>query len=126
MTTNPTVELDCEFRYEAAHYLTGVPADHQCARLHGHSYQLTVTVAGPIADNGFVVDFADIKDIVTALIKQLDHYCLNEVAGLENPTVEHQLVWLWNRLVNALPAELVQLRLRETANNSATYRGATQ
>lgn len=91
--------------------------------MHGHSYHLTVTVAGPVADDGFVVDFADIKNKVAALVKQLDHHCLNDIPGLSNPTVELQLVWMWERLSDALPVRLVELRLRETSNNSATYRG---
>lgn len=123
MTTTPIVELECEFRYEAAHRLPLVPPGHQCGRMHGHSYHLTVTVGGAVADDGFVCDFADVKNIVGVLTKQLDHYTLNDIAGLENPTVENQLVWFWERLASALPAELIELRLRETANNSATYRG---
>lgn len=125
-TTRPIVQLECEFRYEAAHRLPLVPPGHQCGRMHGHSYHLTVTVAGAVADEGFVADFADIKDTVAPIIKQLDHHCLNDIPGLENPTVELQLVWMWQRLVNTLPAQLVELRLRETANNSATYRGTSQ
>jgi 6-pyruvoyltetrahydropterin/6-carboxytetrahydropterin synthase len=91
--------------------------------MHGHSYHLTVVVDGPVDDIGFVCDFAEIKDIAGTLVKQLDHQCLNDIAGLENPTVEVQLVWMWRRLVKSLPARLVELRLRETANNTAVYRG---
>lgn len=116
----PVVELSCEFRYEAAHWLPNVPEGHKCGRMHGHSYRLTVTVHGPIGDDGFVVDFADIKDVVGPVIKALDHYCLNEI--IDNPTVENQLVWLWDCL--ELPG-LFELKLRETATNSATYRGGT-
>lgn len=122
--SRPIVELECEFRYEAAHRLPLVRPGHQCGRMHGHSYHLTVVTSGPVADDGFVADFADIKDIVGALVKQLDHHTLNDIAGLDNPTVEIQLVWLWERLAHALPARLIELRLRETANNTATYRGA--
>lgn len=121
MTTTPIINLECEFRYESAHWLPNVPEGHQCGRMHGHSYHLTVTVSGPIQDDGFVMDFADVKDIVGVLIKQLDHHCLNDIPGLRNPTVENQLVWFWDRLEPALP--ITELRLRETSNNSATYRG---
>lgn len=122
--TRPVVQLECEFRYEAAHHLPHVPAGHQCGRMHGHSYHLTVTVGGPVDDDGFVRDFADIKDIVGVLVKQLDHQTLNDIPGLDNPTVEHQLVWFWESLSQALP--ITELRLRETATNSATYRGERQ
>lgn len=117
----PVVEISCQFTYEAAHWLPKVPDGHQCGRMHGHSYRLTVTVAGPVDDTGFVIDFADVKAAVRPLIDQLDHHTLNDVPGLENPTVEWQLVWLWGRLIKSLP--LRELRLQETATNAATYRG---
>ena len=116
----PTVEISCEFTYEAAHWLPHVPEGHQCGRMHGHSYHLTVTAAGPVRDDGFVIDFADVKGAVKPLINSLDHQTLNDL--MPNPTVEHQLVWLWDSLVKDLPG-LSELRLRETATNSAVYRG---
>lgn len=116
----PTVELSCEFTYESAHRLPEVDPRHKCARTHGHSYHLTVTVRGPVREDGFVVDFADIKSCVNPLITVLDHHLLNEIPGLENPTVENQLVWVWDRL--ELPG-LHELTLRETPTNSATYKG---
>lgn len=117
----PVVNLACEFRYESAHYLTGVPADHKCAMPHGHSYHLTVIVSGPVCEDGFVIDFDDVKKAVGPLVAVLDHQSLNSIEGLENPTVEIQLIWLWERLADKLP--LKELRLRETANNSASYFG---
>lgn len=114
------IDLECEFRYESAHWLTKVPSDHQCSRLHGHSYHLTVVVRGPVRDDGFVCDFADIKNVVNPIIKLLDHHTLNDIDGLGNPTVENQLLWLWKHI--HLPG-LSELRLRETSNNSAVYRG---
>lgn len=117
----PIVELACEFRYESAHKLPLVPPGHKCGVMHGHSYHLTVVVNGPVQDDGFVCDFSVVKEHVEPIIKELDHQTLNDIQGLDNPTVENQLVWLWNRLV-ALP-NLWELRLRETANNSASYFG---
>ena len=114
----PMIELHCQFRYEAAHYLPQLPADHQCHRMHGHSYGLTVTVRGPVCDDGFVEDFSVIKDIVGKHVtEQLDHRLLNEI--LDNPTVEHQLIWMWQQLADHIPG-LHRLTLQETATNSAT------
>lgn len=112
--------LSCEFHYDSAHYLTEVPPGHKCGRLHGHTYHLTVTVDGPVRDDGFVIDFAELKAAVKPVLNHLDHYCLNDVAGLENPTVENQLVWLWERI--DLPA-LYELQLREGESNNCVYRG---
>jgi 6-pyruvoyltetrahydropterin/6-carboxytetrahydropterin synthase len=115
------MELFCDFHYDSAHRLPYVPDGHKCGRLHGHTYHLTVVVDGPVRDDGFVVDFAEVKDAVKPVIDRLDHYYLNEVEGLENPTVEVQLPWLWDRI--NLPG-LCELRLREGESNAAAYRGA--
>jgi 6-pyruvoyltetrahydropterin/6-carboxytetrahydropterin synthase len=79
-----------------------------------------VTLDGPVRDDGFVIDFGVVKKVVGPLIKQLDHRLLNDIAGLENPTVEIQLEWLWERIY--LPG-VSELTLREGLNNSATYTG---
>jgi 6-pyruvoyltetrahydropterin/6-carboxytetrahydropterin synthase len=113
------INLSREFTYEAAHYLPMVPEGHKCGRMHGHSYHLTVTVRGPIQADGFVMDFAEIKSAVAPVIERLDHHTLNDI--LENPTVEWQLVWLWEQLRD-LPW-LYELTLGETDTSSATYRG---
>src|SRR2546421_12500234 len=86
-----TVSLWKEFTFEAAHRLPGVPTGHKCARLHGHSYRLIVHVSGDVDPvTGMVIDFADVKAAVKPLIEaHLDHYYLNEVEGLDNPTSEN-------------------------------------
>src|SRR6478752_2152122 len=89
-------EIFREFTFEAAHRLPNVPEGHKCARLHGHSYRLSVHVVGPLdPEFGWVMDFGDIKQVVNPVVGELDHYYLNEIAGLENPTSEVLAKWLW-------------------------------
>lgn len=118
------MELFKEFTFEAAHRLPGVPADHKCARLHGHSYRLIVHVSGAVdPGSGMVMDFADVKAVVKPLIhERLDHYYLNEVEGLENPTSENLACWVWQRLIGHLP-HLSAIEVRETCTSGAIYRG---
>ena len=73
----PTVEISCEFTYEAAHWLPHVPEGHQCGRMHGHSYHLIVTVAGPGHANGFVIDFADTAVFMWRWWKGSSEKCLS-------------------------------------------------
>lgn len=118
-----TMEIFCEFTFEAAHRLPNVPSDHKCSRLHGHSYRVQVHVRGRVDESaGWVVDFADIKDACRPVIARLDHYYLNEIPGLENPTSEVLAAWLWNQLAPSLPM-LSAVMVRETCTSGCVYRG---
>jgi 6-pyruvoyltetrahydropterin/6-carboxytetrahydropterin synthase len=117
------VRLVHEFRFEAAHRLPNVPPGHKCARLHGHSYSVAVHISGPVGDDtGWVRDFADLSGAMRPVLDQLDHYYLNEVEGLENPTSEVLARWIWDRLHPAMP-ELSQVVVRETCTSGCVYRG---
>ncbi|MFW0793291.1 6-carboxytetrahydropterin synthase QueD [Gordonia sp. CPCC 205515] len=117
------MEIFREFTFESAHRLPNVPEGHKCARLHGHSYRLTVTVGGPIDDRlGWVMDFGDLKTAVEPLVRSLDHRALNEVEGLENPTSENLAIWIWDRLSPDIQG-LRSVRVRETATSGCTYYG---
>ena len=113
-----------EFCFEAAHRLPKVPKDHKCSRLHGHSYRFEICLGGYIKpDLGWLRDFNDIREIVQPLLdKYLDHYYLNEVEGLENPTSENLAIWLWERLHSLLP-ELVKITVFETCTSRCAYEG---
>jgi len=112
-----------DFSFEAAHRLPNVPAGHKCARLHGHSFLVRVTVDGPVgAHTGWVMDFADLKVAFAPLHDRLDHRYLNEVAGLENPTSEVLARWIWRELRASLPA-LREVEVRETCTTGCIYRG---
>jgi 6-pyruvoyltetrahydropterin/6-carboxytetrahydropterin synthase len=118
------VEIFKEFTFEAAHRLPYVPAGHKCGRLHGHSYRVVVHIQGPVADpTGWVRDFGDLSWAMEPLIARLDHYYLNEIEGLENPTSEVLARWIWDRLRPSL-RELSQVVVRETCTTGCVYRGA--
>jgi 6-pyruvoyltetrahydropterin/6-carboxytetrahydropterin synthase len=118
-----TMEIFWEFKFEAAHRLPNVPSEHKCARLHGHSYQVQVHVKGPVDPQaGWVIDFGNIKDACKPVIAQLDHYYLNEITGLENPTSERLAAWIWNELAASLPM-MSGVQVRETCTSGCVYRG---
>ncbi|MEH3140260.1 MAG: 6-carboxytetrahydropterin synthase QueD [Mycobacterium kyogaense] len=104
------------FSFEAAHQLpwhTG-----KCAKLHGHSYRLDVTVTGPVTGEGIVIDFTDLKSIVSkAVLADYDHAFLNDF--LANPTAELIATDIAKRLLDAGLA-VSAVTVHETANCSAT------
>jgi 6-pyruvoyltetrahydropterin/6-carboxytetrahydropterin synthase len=121
-----TAEIFKEFTFEAAHRLPFVPEGHKCARLHGHSYRVEIHVSGEVdPDAGWVLDFADIKDAFKPLLAKLDHYYLNEIEGLENPTSENLARWIWDRLLPALPG-LSRVVVRETCTSGCVYAGSAE
>lgn len=118
------VELHKTFRFEAAHDLPSFPAGHKCRRLHGHSFVVEVIVAGEVPEErGYLVDYGEIKAAIGPLREQLDHYYLNEIPGLENPTSENLARWIWERLQAALPM-LSAVVVHETCTSACTYRGS--
>lgn len=127
-----------EFTFEASHHLPG----HQgkCRRPHGHSYRLQVSLRGPIidapgqSDDGMVMDFEDLKEIVNAIILEslagsttrgsgampiesggMDHNDLNALTGIRT-TAENLVHWIWDALVvGGVPDHLLyRIRLWET------------
>ena len=117
------MEIYKEFTFEAAHLLPNVPAGHKCRRLHGHSFRVAVHVDGDVDPTlGWVMDFGEIKAVVEPVIARLDHYFLNDIPGLENPTSENLARWLWNELKPLLPP-LCAIEVRETCTSGCVYRG---
>lgn len=111
------MSLECfvDFSLACARRLPNVEPGHPCGRVHGHTFDVRLTVAGPVDPHtGWVVDFAEIEAVWHRLVfTVLDHRMLNEIEGLENPTSEHLAQWLMSRLAPALPL-LTTIEIRES------------
>jgi 6-pyruvoyltetrahydropterin/6-carboxytetrahydropterin synthase len=99
---------------------------------HGHNYILEITVRGwPDERTGMILNLTDLKEAIeNAIIKWVDHKHLNyDVPWLEGiiPTVEMLTVVFWRQLEKELPTGLLyEVKLQETENNLASYRGEQQ
>ncbi len=117
------VHLVKSFSFEAAHFLPSFPDGHKCRRMHGHSFKVDVVVAGEIPDGQYhLMDYGDVKKAFAPIEKQLDHYCLNEIDGLANPTSEVIAQWIWARLAPELPL-LHEIIVHETCTSRCSYFG---
>jgi 6-pyruvoyltetrahydropterin/6-carboxytetrahydropterin synthase len=97
-------QLTKSVTFDAAHHLNQGPADHPYRRLHGHSFTLDVTVEDePDAAAHWVRDFADLALAIDGVRSRLDHAFLNEIEGLETPTLENICVWVARELAPGLP-----------------------
>lgn len=141
------IRITKEFKFETAHALMGY--DGLCKHIHGHSYELLVTVIGqPIEDEsnpklGMVMDFGDLKKIVKEeVVAKMDH-CLvlnNKGSKAEalkqsdemfervitvpyQPTSEMMLVDFAERIKPRLPQniKLHHMLLRETVTSYAEW-----
>src|SRR5262249_21619431 len=78
-----------KFSFEAAQTLPSAPANHKCRKMHGHSFTIEISVEGPVdPETGWVFDHAEISRATQPLIDLLDHSYMNEIPGLENPTLK--------------------------------------
>ena len=117
------MELRKTFQFEAAHLLPHLPKSHKCRRLHGHSFKAEIVVAGECDPRlGWLMDYADITLAFTPIWKRLDHFYLNDIPGLENPTSENIAAWIWTKLKPKLPL-LTEVTVAETCTATCVYRG---
>lgn len=113
-----------DFLFEAAHYLPTAPIGHPNSRVHGHSFRARVVIEGqPNAETGLVFHFDDLSAAIAEAHDALDHRLLNEIEGLEAPTLERIAIWLWNRLQNRVPG-LAEIQIsRDSCHEGCIYRG---
>ena len=115
MSTKAVITKD--FTFAAAHHLTGIPADHQCARIHGHGYTIRVQIAGAVIGPGWVVDYGELNGFSSWIDTHLDHRDLNEVLPI-NPTAEnlagHLLLVLRSTLASTTDLDEISVGVSET------------
>jgi 6-pyruvoyltetrahydropterin/6-carboxytetrahydropterin synthase len=142
----PQIRISKQFKFEMAHVLMGY--DGPCKNVHGHSYELIVTVKGEPVDDyaspklGMVMDFGDLKTIVRQqIIDVFDHaLVLNKRMPEEvtnhlqqhfekvilldyQPTSEMMVADFAGRISSKLSEKqkLVHVLLRETATSYAEW-----
>lgn len=117
------IRLTKDFTFEAAQTLPRVPAGHKCRNMHGHSFKVEISVEGDVdAETGWFYDHAEISHAMKPLLEQLDHACLNDIPGLENPTIENMAAWFWRQLEPHCPG-LCEIVIHETPTARCVYRG---
>ena len=141
------IRITKKFRFEAAHALYGY--DGKCKNIHGHNYNLFVTIIGaPVKDDsnvkyGMVMDFGDLKKIINSeIVDKFDHSVIfnknsphKELADelIKNdhkviladyqPTIEEMVTDFANRISSKLPSEikLHSLKLEETETSYSEW-----
>jgi 6-pyruvoyltetrahydropterin/6-carboxytetrahydropterin synthase len=114
------LEMFREFTFEAAHKTTSDTP------LHGHSFKVKLVLTGePTPIVGWTHDLFEVEPIVNAVRSCVDHTYLNDIEGLETPTLENIARWLWERFDAAIKGvDRVEVRRGlEGSAEGAVYRG---
>ncbi len=102
---NKRVLVSKEFTFDAAHHLHCY--EGKCKNLHGHTYKVIFGISGFVDGRGLMMDFGDIKDIWKKDIEiYLDHRYLNETLPPMNTTAENIVVWIYEKMKEALEKEV--------------------
>jgi 6-pyruvoyltetrahydropterin/6-carboxytetrahydropterin synthase len=110
------------FAFSASHVIGGLAADHPCGRLHGHNYEVEVSLRTPeLNASGFVRDFHELSELQNFINATIDHKHLNDVFGHDQTTTEVICRWLYDWCKGRWP-EVVAVRVAETPDSRAEYR----
>lgn len=120
-----TYRIGKKFTFAAAHRLPGLPPDHKCSRLHGHSYTVEVVLTSEqLEPPGFVTDFGDLEPFGNYIDDTLDHRDLNQVLDVA-PTSEaiakHLAEWYVNYLEPLVSGRLMSVRVWESPTSWAEF-----
>ncbi|MGC3524734.1 6-pyruvoyl trahydropterin synthase family protein [Pseudomonas aeruginosa] len=115
-SNNKTVcELSQRFYFEAAHTLNRDIETEGSRRIHGHTYEAEVTVAGqPDATSGMLIDLGYLRSEIARVREMLDHRLLDEVQDLGPATIENLCAFIRKQLEDSVPslcAVMVERRL---------------
>lgn len=125
------VSICKRFKFDAAHKLP--KHNGRCHNLHGHRWWVDVSISGPIvtsgsSDNGMIMDFGQLKEIVNLeIINLVDHKYLNDELPFEDPTAENMSEFFFKKLSDKLltidiDVKLEFIRVWETEDAYAEWR----
>ena len=138
MTGELKTELGRRYRFAASHRLHNPQWSEErnfriygkCNNPYGHglNYVLEIRVSGEVDPaTGMIANLADLDSFVQReVLDAFDHHSLNEdVPAFREmiPTTENLCSEIFARLKKFPIAELVSVRIEETANNSFEYTG---
>lgn len=116
-------EISKAVTFEAAHRLPGRGKDDTYGRVHGHSFRLEATVSGTVQPGKlWVEDIAILTEALGEVASLLDHQMLNDVPGLDVPTLENIALWVAGHLKDTLNGLSAITLSRPSLNESCTLR----
>ncbi|MDP8212709.1 MAG: 6-carboxytetrahydropterin synthase QueD [Candidatus Zapsychrus exili] len=116
-------ELSIKDSIAAAHYLREYKG--KCEALHGHTYQIEITIVSPeLGSLGMVHDFTELKSKLKDFLSELDHKCLNDLEFFKenNPTTELIAKYVYDSYSKLIdPLKVKKVQVWESDTSSVTY-----
>lgn len=120
-------EVSVEETFSSGHALRGYKG--KCENPHGHNYRVQVTLEGPQLDHiGLLVDFTQLKAVIRAVVKRIDHQFLNDLEPFTtvNPSAENMAKYFYDEVSGKLTDLPPGARIRdvvvwETDTSMAKY-----
>lgn len=106
----------------ASHILPDPKIYGKCANLHGHNWVIEVVVESKKLQNGMVINFSDLKNIMKETLDKLDHAHLNPLINL--PTAENLAKYIYDKLsekINSARVKLKKVVVYETRDSFAEF-----
>ena len=121
-------QVSVDETFAAGHALRGYKG--KCENVHGHNYQVRVTLEGKELDStGLLYDFVHLKQVIQGVIRSLDHRFLNDYPPFDilNPSAENIARYIYDETSKQLRevpngAGIASITVWETNTTSATYR----
>ena len=121
-----TVDVFKEFTLYCSHSIDAFGPDHKCARKHGHSYRVTVTVTTVVGENGISIPFDELGSICERISKRFDHTDLNTTMAPTIPTCENLAFLILALVLDLMPKSCssCKVMIKETDSSGVVVIGA--
>ncbi|CAN5479319.1 6-carboxytetrahydropterin synthase QueD [soil metagenome] len=116
-------EISTTRTFSAAHQLRMY--DGSLEPLHGHNWQIRVTVGRDELDTiGVVMDFHELQRLVNEIVDPMHNVNLNDLPAFQsiNPSAENVALVVGRGLRVDVDARLISVEVWETADCKAVYR----
>jgi 6-pyruvoyltetrahydropterin/6-carboxytetrahydropterin synthase len=93
-----------DFSFDSATRLSIAPPGDSRSRIHGHTYMLRLHLSAPLDEiMGWIIDFGDVNELFTPVLKCLDHHALHELPGLQQSDLAALAYWVRKQVAECLP-----------------------
>tara|TARA_B100001013_G_scaffold274558_1_gene175090 strand:- start:400 stop:756 length:357 start_codon:yes stop_codon:yes gene_type:complete len=112
-----------DFTFDSAHVLSDFSKDHPYGKIHGHSFRARIWIEGEINETNMLIDLGEVEKECLKIKCILDHNILNNIKGLDKPTLESLSIFIFKKLIKVFPnLKTVEVH-RDQSGEGCIYHG---